>query len=95
MVEKTGGQDGRGWESRYQNALFYVDKGMIESSDPGWLQGFYSTLVGLFHQVGLRKNVRKTARTLCFPCQASGTQSEAAYEQRITGAELSSLEIAR
>ena len=50
----------RGQEGRHQNALFYADNGMVASSDPRWLQGAFSTLVGLFDRVGLRNNVGKT-----------------------------------
>ena len=49
MVERAGEQNGRRREGRHQNALFYVDDSMVASSDPGWLQGDFSTLVGLFN----------------------------------------------
>ena len=82
IVESAGG---RGQEGRHQNSLFYAGDGMIASSDPGWLQGAFSTLVGLFDWVGLRKNTGKTVGMVCHLCQAAGTQSEAAYEQQMTG----------
>ena len=62
---------------------------MIVLSDPVWMQEEFSTLVGLFDWVGLRKNVRKTVGMVCRPCQAAGTQSEAEYERWMTGAGLS------
>ena len=74
-----------GQEGRHQNALFYADDGMVTSSDPQWLQGAFSTLVGLFDRVGLLNNVRKTVVMVCRPCQAAGTQLEVAYGQRMTG----------
>ena len=89
MVESAGGQGGRGREGRHQDFLFYVDDGMLASSDPGWMHGAFSTLVGMFAPVGLRKNVRKTVKMVCCLCQAAGTQSEVAYEHRMTGAVLS------
>ena len=58
---------------------------MVASSDPRWLQGAFSTLVSLFDRLGLLTNVGMTVSMVCIPCQATGTQSEAAYEQRITG----------
>ena len=61
-VESADGQGGRGQEGRNQNPLFYADDGMIASSDPGWLQGSFNTLLGLFCQVGLQTNVRKMVR---------------------------------
>ena len=89
MVESSGGQGWRGQEVRHQNALFYADDRMMGLSYPGWLQGVFSTLIGLFYWVGLRKNIGKTAGMVCHLCQAAGTQSEAAYERRVTGAGLS------
>ena len=59
IVESTGGQGGCGREGRHQNSLFYADDGMIASSDPGWLQRAFRTLVGMFDLLSLRKNVRE------------------------------------
>ena len=42
-----------------------------------------STLVELFDRVGLWNNGRKTVGMVCRPCQAEGTQSEAAYGRQI------------
>ena len=58
---------------------------MVASSDPRWLQDAFSTLVGLFDIVGLRNNVRKTVGMVCYPCQAAGNQSEAAYGRWMMG----------
>ena len=54
-------------------------------SDPPWLQGAFSTLVGLFDRVGLRTNSGKKFDMVCRPCQAAGTQLEAAYGRKIMG----------
>ena len=43
----------RGEEGRHQADLFYAEYGMVASSDPRWLQGFFNTLIGLFDRVGL------------------------------------------
>ena len=61
-----------GKEGRHQAALFYSDGGMVASLDPGWLQGAFNTLVGLFERVGLQTNVGKTDGMVCHPCQAAG-----------------------
>ena len=58
---------------------------MVASSDPQWLQGSFSTLVGLFDRVGLHNNVGKTFVMVCRPFQAAGTQSESAYGRRMRG----------
>ena len=85
MVEGSGGQSRSNQEGRHQNALLYADDGMLALSDPGCLQGAFSTLVGMFDRVGLNMNVRKTVRIFCCPYQVAGTQSEAEYERRMTG----------
>ena len=72
-------------EGRHQAALFYADNGMVASSDPGWLQGAFNTLVGLFDRVGLRTNVRKTVGMLFHPCYAAGNLTTEAYGRRFTG----------
>ena len=56
-----------GKEGRHQAALFYADNGMVDSSDPQWIQGAFNTLVGLFDRVGLRTNFGKTFGMVCHP----------------------------
>ena len=89
MVESAGNQGGCRNEGIHQNVLLYADDGMIASSDPGWLQEEFFTLLGLFDWVDLSTNAGNTVRMIFRPCQAAGTQSEAVYEQRMTGAGLS------
>ena len=86
VVKGAGEQGGRRQEVRHQNSLFYADDGMVVASYPGWLQGEFSTLVGMLKSVGLNNNAKKTVRMVCHTCQAAGTQSEAPYERRMTGA---------
>ena len=45
--------------------FLYVDGGMLASTDPGWLQSEFDMLVGIFDQVGLRTNIRKTVGMVC------------------------------
>ena len=85
VIASAEEQGERGKEGRNQDSLLYADDDMVSSSDPRWLQGAIDTLVGLFDRVGLRTNVGKTVGMVCRPCQAAGTQSEAAYGRRITG----------
>ena len=59
---------------------------MVPSLDPQWLQGYFSTLAGLFDRVGLKTNVDKTVGMVCCTCQAAGTQSKAEYRRSITRA---------
>ena len=79
-------QGGRGRKGRHQKPLFYKNDVMIALSDLVWLKGVFSTLVGLFDWVSLRRKVGKMFRMVYHPCCATGTQSEAAHEQWMTGA---------
>ena len=59
-----------GQEGQHQAAIFYADNSMVVSSDPVWLQGAFTALLGLFGRVGLMTNVGKTVSMVCHPCQA-------------------------
>ena len=62
---------------------------MVVSSDPGWLQGAFSTLSELFYWLCLRKNSGKTVGMVFCLCQAAGNQLVATHERRLKGAGLS------
>ena len=62
------GETGR--EGQHQATLFYADNGMVVSSNPAWLQGAFTSMLGLFDRVVLWKNVGKTVSMVCHPCQA-------------------------
>ena len=85
IVEGAEERGERGQEGRQYNALLYAKNGMVELSDPRWLQGVFSTLDGLFNRVVLWNNVGKKFGMVCCPCQEAGTQLEAVHERRITG----------
>ena len=65
MVESVGGQGGRGQECRHQTAFFYLDDNIMALSDPGWMQGAFITLIGMFDWVVLRENAGKMVRIVC------------------------------
>ena len=67
IVEEAKARGETGQEGRQQAALFYADDGMVISSDPAWLQGAFTTLLGLFDRVGLLTNVRKTVSIVFHP----------------------------
>ena len=73
MVEGADDKGGRRQEGRHQNVLLYVDDGMFPSLNPRWLQGAFSTLIGLLDREGLNTNFGKTVRMFCSQCQAAGT----------------------
>ena len=66
--------------------FFYVEVGMVASTNTGWLHTTFDMLTGLFKQVGLKKNVKKTVRVVCHPCQAVGVRSDKAYTRQTKGA---------
>ena len=74
VVKEAETRGGQGREGRHQAAFFYADDGMVASSDPRWLQRAFSTLVGLFDQVGLNTITGKTVSMTCRPCTAAGNQ---------------------
>ena len=85
MVEVAEERGGKRQEGRHHNSLFHADDGMVALLNQQWLQGDFSTLVGLFDRVNLRTNVKKIVGMICHPCQATGTQSENAYGRRMMG----------
>ena len=67
-------------------SFFHVDDGMVVSTDPGWLQTAFDTLMGIFDWVGLRMNIQKTVGMVCHPFWVAGVWSDKAYTRRTTGA---------
>ena len=66
-------------------AFFYADDRMLVSTDPGWIQSTFDILTGLFDQVGLRKNVRKTVGMVCKPCWSARLRADESYTRRMMG----------
>ena len=60
VIAEAEAREELGKEGRHQAVLFYADNGMVALSDPGWLQGAFNTLVGMFYRVGLQTNFGKT-----------------------------------
>ena len=58
---------------------------MVDSTNPGWIQTAFDTLIGLFDQVGLKKNVKKSMGVVCHPCRADGVRADKAYIRRMMG----------
>ena len=65
MVEGAEERVDSGQEGRHQNGLLYADDGMVAFSDPQWIQGAFSTLVGLFGRVVLWNNFGNTVCMVC------------------------------
>ena len=60
---------------------------MVAFSEPRWILGAFSALIGLFDRVGLNTNVGKTVGMVCCPFQVDGMQSKVAYGWRMMGAD--------
>ena len=69
VLEELEARGELGQEGRHQAALFYVEDGMVASSDPVWMQGAFKVLVGLFDRVVLQTNTGKTVGMVYHPCQ--------------------------
>ena len=76
-----------GYNRLYKATLFYLDDGMVASSDPCWLQWAFNALVGLFERAVLRTNVGKTVSMTCRTFPAAGNQLEVAYVRKMKGEE--------
>ena len=68
-----------------EGGFFYKYVGMVDSTDPGWIQTELDTLTGVFDQVGLQENVQKTVGMVYKPCREVRVRSDKAYTRRITG----------
>ena len=66
---------------------------MVASTNPGWIQTAFDTLMGLFDRLGLKKNVRKIVGMVCHPVQAVGVWADKAYTWNMTRAGSSYKEI--
>ena len=75
--------------------LFYVDDGLIGSTNPEWLQESFHVLVDLFARVGLLTNTDKTKVMICQPGFLRTRVSDYAYKRSLTGQGLSYREAKR
>ena len=79
------GIQGLGLSIRYLVTYFYADDGLVALTQPERLHREFDVLTGLFDQVGLRMNTRKTVIIACQTCHMPGRMSVEAYERRTTG----------
>ena len=52
-------------------AFLYTENEMVASTNLEWLHTVFDMLMGLFDQVGLKTNVKKTVGMVCHPCWAT------------------------
>ena len=62
-----------------------MDDGLVASTNPGWMQYVFDTLIGIFDRVGLWTNIRKEVGMLCKPYWAYMVHSDEAYTRKIMG----------
>ena len=60
-------------------AFLHADDWVVASTYLVWLQTAFDTLEGLFVQLGLKKNVKKTMGMVCHPFQAAKLWADEAY----------------
>ena len=65
-------------------ALFYDEDGMLESTDPGWIQSAFNTLTRLSDRVVLRTDFCNTVGMVCRPFRESGVRADEAYTRSMT-----------
>lgn len=82
---KEAANSGIGLEIRRLLTAFYVDNGLIASRDPVLLQDAFNTPVGLFKQVGLVINTKKTEGQICTPGRIRVSLLTELYGNRIKG----------
>ena len=70
-------------------ALFYVNNRVQDSSQTARVQEALDVLTGLFHQVGMMKNVYKMVVMVFQPYHTSGIQSKVEYTWWVMGEGLS------
>ena len=56
----AGGQDRLGRGVIHRATFFYMEYGLVTSTDPEWMHGTFDTLTRLFERVGLWTNTSKT-----------------------------------
>ena len=76
---KESGPEGFGRAVQWLVEFFYVDNGILDSSELVCLQAALDVLMGLFNMVGLCTNVNNMVGMLCHTCITAGVKSEAAY----------------
>ena len=67
MVENELETDGSGYTVADKMTLFYAYYGLIESTNPLWLQWGFYIIIGLFEQFGIINNMEKMVTMVCQP----------------------------
>ena len=81
MVENEAGPDGFGYTVADKMTLFYAYYGLIESTDPVWLQWVFDILIGIFERFGIINNMENMVTMVCqpgplFPCSLKRAKYE-------------------
>ena len=68
VVDMESGPELWGREMQSRDTLFYLDDGIIGSTQMEWIQGLFDSLAGIFDQVVLSTNVGYTFFVVCKLC---------------------------
>ena len=72
------------WVIQRVEYFFYGDDGLVPSIQSEWLQWVFDILMGMFDQVGLKKNVGNTVGVAYHNCHIIVRHSKKSYGQCIT-----------
>ena len=78
MVNNEDGPDGFGYTMADKMTLFYEYYGLIDSTNPVWLQWGFGILIGLFEWFCIITNMKKMVKMVCQTGHISRKQSSTA-----------------
>ena len=83
IVENKAGPDGFGYTVADNMILFYEYYGLIESTNPVWLQWVFDILIGIFERFGIINNMENMVTMVCQPGTIISQHSTASYGWRM------------
>ena len=63
--------------------LFYAYYGLIDFTNPVWLQWLFDIIIELFERFGITNNMEEMVKIVCQPGSITRKQSSAAYGWRM------------
>ena len=83
LVDNEAGSDRFGNTVADKMALFYAYYGIIDSTNPVWLQRLFDILIGLFGWFSIRTNMEKMVTIVCQSGHITRQKYSVAYGWRI------------
>ena len=72
VTPSEAGTGGLGLMIKDLDEYFYLDDGLVASTQLERLQRKFDVFTGLFNQFGIQTNMAKTVDMICQPCHAPG-----------------------